>query len=426
MVARQSQKELRRGIRWLVGSGVLTLASIGGWLVYTQMLSPSAKPIPVGMVTVERDTIETTINESGTVELRGQQTLKSPTEGAVDRVLVEPGDAVKAGQTLVVLRYPERQTALANQQVKIQKQALTLERDRQKIGELQEQLADEERDQQKLESLSRQGALAQDEVQEQVAKVRELRTNLRNTESDVRTGALELESLQLERQRIQQQLQDTVVVSPIDGLILDVKVKDGDGVERRTDLLTLGDPSQELVSLQLSTLNAARVKVNQLARITVIGPDKQAFTGHVQSLYPQAIAPDTQSQTSGSRGSDQSNQATVPATVRLDKPTRSLIPGSQVNVELVIEQRPNVVALNTEAIQRTGPTPFAWVQDAEGKAEKRSVTLGLEGLVTVEVKSGLQPGEKVILPPPEPPLMPGMRVTAQTEAQPSPASALPQ
>lgn len=416
MVARQSQKELKRGIRWLVGSGVLTLASVGGWLVYTQLLSPSAKPIPVAVVTVERDTIETTINESGTVELRGQQTLKSPTEGAVDRVLVEPGETVKAGQTLVVLRYPERQTALANQQVKIQKQALTLERDRQKIGELQEQLADEERDQQKLESLSRQGALAQEEVQKQVTEVRSLRTDLRNTESNVKTGALELESLQLERQRIQQQLQDTVVLSPIDGLILDVKVKDGDGVERRTDLLTLGDPSQELVTLQLSTLNAARVKVNQLARITVIGPDKQVFTGHVQSLYPQAIAPETQSQTSR-RGSDQSSQATVPATVRLDKPTRSLIPGSQVNVELVIEQRPNVVALNTEAIQRTGATPFVWVQDAAGKAEKRSVTLGLEGLVTVEVKSGLQPGEKVILPPPEPPLMPGMRVTAQTEAQ---------
>ncbi|HEY9748816.1 MAG TPA: efflux RND transporter periplasmic adaptor subunit [Allocoleopsis sp.] len=418
MIAQQSQKELKRGIRWLAYSGVLTLVSVGGWLAYSQW-SQAAKPIAAPIVTVERDTIETTINESGTVELREQQTLKSPTEGAVDQVLVQPGDTVKAGQTLVVLRYPERQTALANQQVKIQKQALTLERDRQKILELQEQLADEEREQQKLENLSKQGALAQQRVQEQVTKVRELRTNLRNTESNVRTGTLELESLQLEKQRIQQQLRDTVVTAPIDGLILDVKVKDGDGVEVRTDLLTLGDPSQELVTLQLSTLNAARVKVNQPARITVIGPDKQAYTGRVQSLYPQAIAPETQGQNSRSGGSSQSSQATVPATVRLDRPTRSLIPGSQVNVELVIEQRPDVVALNTEAIQRTGATPFVWVQDDAGKAEKRSVSLGLEGLVTVEVKSGLQPGEKVILPPPESPLQPGMKVTPQSEAKPS-------
>ncbi|MBD2120615.1 efflux RND transporter periplasmic adaptor subunit [Trichocoleus sp. FACHB-262] len=424
MIAERSQKELRRGIRSLAVSGVLALAGIGSWLVYSQFWSQVAKPVVAPLVTVERDTIETTINESGTVELRSQQTLKSPTEGAVEQVLVQPGDTVKAGQTLVVLRYPERQTALANQQVKIQKQALTLERDRQKILELQEQLADEEREQQKLENLSKQGALAQQRVQEQVTQVRELRTTLRNTESGIRTGALELESLQLEKQRIQQQLRDTVVTAPIDGLILDVKVKDGDGVELRTDLLTLGDPSQELVTLQLSTLNAVRVKVNQPARITVIGPDKQVFTGRVQSLYPQAIAPNTQEQNSR-RGSSQSNQATVPATVRLDRPTRSLIPGSQVNVELVIEERPNVVALNTEAIQRTGATPFVWIRDAEGKAEKRSVDLGLEGLVTVEVKSGLQPGEKVILPPPEPPLEPGMQVTPQTEAKPSVTPASP-
>ena len=146
----------------------------------------------------------------------------------------------------------------------------------------------------------------------------------------------------------------------------------------------------------------------------------------MQSLYPQAIAPDAEGQSGRSRGGDQSSQATVPATVRLERPTHSLIPGSQVNVELVIEQRPDVVALNTEAIQRTGATPFVWVQDDAGKAEKRSVTLGLEGLVAVEVKSGLQPGEKVIVPPPELPLEPGMRVTPQTEAKPSVAPASPQ
>jgi len=89
----------------------------------------------VRLVTVELGTIETTINESGTVELGGQQTLTSPTEGAVERVLVTLGDRVRSGQQLIVLRNPDRQTILSTQQLAIQKQELTLASNRQKVAE---------------------------------------------------------------------------------------------------------------------------------------------------------------------------------------------------------------------------------------------------------------------------------------------------
>ena len=69
-----------------------------------------------------------------------QQILKSPAEGAVDQVLVRLGDQVKSGQPLIILRNPERQTILANQQLQIQKQELTLARNRQKVVEAEEKL----------------------------------------------------------------------------------------------------------------------------------------------------------------------------------------------------------------------------------------------------------------------------------------------
>lgn len=119
MIKQQGKQAFKTGVRWLAWSGALALVSIGGWLVYILVLNQPAKPVAAPLLTVERGTIETTINESGTVELRAQQTLQSPTEGAVDQVLVQPGDTVKAGEVLVTLRYPERSTALMDQQVKI-------------------------------------------------------------------------------------------------------------------------------------------------------------------------------------------------------------------------------------------------------------------------------------------------------------------
>lgn len=411
MIGQKRKNKFKTGVQWLAWSGALAVVSAGGFLTYVLVLNRPAEPVPVRLLTVERGTVETTINESGTVELRDQQTLKSPTEGAVDRVVVKPGDKVRDGQVLVTLRYPERQTALANQQVQIQQQQLTLTRNRQKILEAQEQLRADEREQRKLAALAVQGAVAQQQVQELEDKVRNAQATLRDAQADARTAALELRSLQLERQRIQQQLQDTVLTAPIDGVVLGVNVKNGEGVELRTDLLTLGDPTQVLVKLQLSTLNAARVRVGQLARVSVIGPNAQTFTGRVQNLYPQAVTPE-ENEKLGNR--NQSEQVTVPATVRLDTPTRTLLPGSRVNVEIVLEQRQNVVVLNPEAIQRSEPNPFVWLQTVDSIAQKRPITLGLEGLLTAEVISGLRAGEQVILPPVDPPLKPGMPVIPQT------------
>lgn len=409
--------------RWLAWSGVLAVVSVGGWLTYLLAVNRPAEPVPVPLLTALRSNIETIINEGGTVELREQRTIKSPTEGAVEEVLVKPGQRVKSGQVLLTLRYPERSIALAKQQLQIQQQMLTLARNSQKISEAQEQVAAEERKLQQLTPLLQEGAIAQQQIQEQEDAVREAKATLRDAQLEAQTSAVELQSRKLERQGIQQQLRDTVVTAPLDGVVLGVNVEDGDGVELRTNLLTLGDPRQVLVKLQLSTLNAAKVRINQIARVSAIGPKAQTFIGRVQSLGLQAMtAQENQQQEGGSQS--QSNQPTVPATVQLDTPTDKLIPGSRVNVEIVVEQRQNVVVLNTEAIDRSGSQPFVWVRDRENKAQKRPVTLGLEGLMTQEVTSGLRSGEQVILPSPELQLQPGMPVIPQShpksQSSPSP------
>ena len=453
-----SKKTFKIGVRWLVWSGILAAASVGGWLVYVKTVNRPPEAVAVKIITVELDTIETTINESGMVQLGGQQTLRSPIEGAVDRVLVNLGDRIRFGQELITLRNPERQTLLTTQQLEIQKQELSLETNRQKVVDIAKKL---EIFQQEFQEVVRQHNLEQNsknttnklEVREQELtlargqqklkeaeeklqaqkiklqrlqiktelsppqipeKVMATREELRQAQLALSTDIRQLEKLKLDLQKSKQQLQQFVVIAPISGKILNIMVRDGDGIDRGTKLLTLGDPAEELVQLQLSTLNAAQVKPEQLARISVIGPNPKVYNGRVESLDPLATSEEKDGE-SGS--SSQSNRATVPATVKLDSPTRTLIPGSQVNVEIILQQKQNVVALNTEAIQREGGKPFVWVKDAEGKAQKRSITLGLEALTTIEVTSGLKVGEKLLLPPTEGNLEAGTPVTEMKEEE---------
>jgi HlyD family secretion protein len=487
MMDLQEKKNFKSGVQWLALSGALAIASTGGWLVYAQTFQQAGKPVSVRLVSVQRGNVEIAINESGTVELGGQQQLKSPGEVTVDRVLVKVGDRVRFGQQLLILRNPQRQTNLDNQELEIRKQELKLarsrqkiqeakqklaavqqelrqpinqqflirkqqlilERSRQKVEEAKQKLADAQQKLEQLEVLAKKGFIPGNELQEQKEQVRNTQFAVRDAQATVNTDTLELQRLQAEEQQplqlqdkvmdaqselqearaavntdsrelqrlqvergsIQQQLQNNIVSAPIPGKVLDVKVKDGDGVKPGDILLTLGNPAQELVKLQLSTLDAVKVRVNQMARIKVISPDAQPFAGRVKSIYPQAIAQDDDQSSSRQR---QSAQTKVPAIVELDAPTGSLIPGSQVSVEIIQAQRHNVVAVDPSVINRSGSEPFVWVRDNHSKARKRTVMLGLEGATTLEVKSGLSPGEQVILPPPEAILKPGTPIIPQT------------
>lgn len=413
MLQPQGNNPYKTGVSWVVGSGILALTSLGGWAVYGMMLSRSSDSIAVRVQTVERGTVETSINESGTVELGSQQTLVSPAEGAVERVLVQPGDRVTKGQVLITLRNPDRQTALLDQQVQIQQQQVALVQNQAQIAEAQVQLRTDQERLQNLTRLAEAGAISRQQAQEQETQVRATQRTLRDAAAAVQTAVLEIQKLQLQRQRTQEELQGTIIAAPISGLVLGVGVNNGDGVDRRTELLTLGNPAQELVKLKLSTLNASQVQVNQLARVSVIGPDSTVFTGHVRTLYPQAIAAN-----SSDSSSQASGQVTVPTTVLLDRPTQRLIPGSQVNVEIVLQQRKNVVVLDVETIQQNGSKPFVWLVDEANAVRQQPVTLGLEGLTRVEVTTGLASGDRIAAPTPDLTLRPGMQITPASASLP--------
>ncbi|MGK7882545.1 MAG: efflux RND transporter periplasmic adaptor subunit [Crocosphaera sp.] len=471
-----AKKKFNTSLKWIASSTMLVVISTGGWLGYDSMRNQSLEPLAVQSFTVKKDTVENLINESGIVELANQQTLKSPVDGGgiVERVLVQVGERVESGQILVMLKNPEQQTALAQQQLEIQKQELQLERNREKtieasrkltvvrqeieelsvkeieikkqelqlrrngekVIEYTKKLNTAQEELQELETLLEKGFIPDNEFQQQKDRVLVAQSQLRDAElavelatlefqslknqrqskqrelskqvliaqaqfqdaqSEVNTNTRELKRLKLEKQKFEQKIQDNFIRASFTGKVLDININAGDVVRLGEPLLTLGDTSQELVTLELFPLDANQVQVNQPVRISPISPQAKSFTGRVQTISKVA----TNLNKNGT-------QATVTATVELDKPSKVLIPGSRVDVEIVLAASKNVVVLNRDLIQGSESDAFVWVQDAQGKAQKRPVSLGLEGLIKVEVTSGLEPGEKVIVPSADSSLKPGI------------------
>ncbi|MDJ0696014.1 MAG: efflux RND transporter periplasmic adaptor subunit [Mastigocoleus sp. MO_167.B18] len=325
-----------------------------------------------------------------------------------------------------------------DQQLEIDKREIDLIRTREKVTQIKERLTVAQKKLKSTQALFDRGFISRDELEGKETELKGIQLELRNTKLELKTSILdmkhlktkmqerkelrekvlqaksaleearlnvnnsisELKRLRVEREVAAKKLKNNIVSAPINGKLLDVKVKDGEGVTSGKVLMTLGDPTTELVKLNIGTLDAGKVKVGQVARVKVIGPKSQEFSGKVNTVHPQAVSRDDSNPYSF-MGGGSSGQVLVPATIELDKPTGVLIPGSNVSVTIVVEERKKVVAVNLEAVKREEGKPFVWVIDKEGKARKRKVTLGIEGASQVEVKSGLKVGEKVIIPAPD-------------------------
>ncbi|MGB3404781.1 MAG: efflux RND transporter periplasmic adaptor subunit [Microcoleaceae cyanobacterium] len=328
-----------------------------------------------------------------------------------------------------------RQAEVENQRIEIEKLKFQVQRNRQKVKEAETELDAAKTELEKLEELEQRGFIAGQEIDRQQQQVRRQTASLRDTqlqlnesifnleqaevkvipsekvssgilqaeaelrqsESELRQILSDLELAKIAYQEEALKLEDYIITSPIEGVILDIDVQPGDGVNRSDDLITIGDPNKEIVKLNLSTLNAVRVQLNQPARVRIIGPEAKSYSGRVTQIDLKA----------SSGNNNDSKQANVPATIQLDKPTGSLIPGSPVSVEIILENQNNVVVVDTELIQRDQQSPYVWILNEQNKAEKQPITLGLEGLLQVEVTSGLNPGDTIIQTSPDESIQPG-------------------
>lgn len=410
----KSNRALRVLAMWLMGVTALSAAIA----IYLRYRGSQDDAVVVPFHTVERAGVELTVTASGTLALGGQQTLKSPqSEATVEQVLVRVRTPVEAGQPLVVLRDRDKERDLRSQQVTLQKNQLDLARRQEKVIEVQQRVAAAVEQYQESQELWAQGFIPEDDVRNDLAELDRIRSELKDAQLEVTKTELDLRTSQETLAALEQQLNDRVVVSPIDGVVLDVDVAGGEAIATETALLTLGDPRQEIVNLTLTTLDAAKVSINQPARIRAIGPDAQEYMGRVVALAPQALATGD-----SGRGASPEGQARVNANIQLDQPSQTLIPGSFVNVEIITEQRQNVTVIPPEAVQRDQGATFVWVRNQRGKAEQQPIELGLQGLDIFEVTSGLELGDQIALVPPTLAITPGMVLNDPAELAPSTSS----
>lgn len=205
----------------------------------------------------------------------------------------------------------------------------------------------------------------------------------------LQSAADSLRSAQLSMENTQDQLDNYTITSPIAGTIVDKEYKTGDTVESGKTLCVIYDLSYLEMTMSIDELDISQVAVGQTVQITADAVEGKTYEGTITKV---SVA-----------GTTSNGTTTYPVTVRLDD-TDGLLPGMNVDAEIVLAEADNVLAIPSAAVSRgnlvliTQDSPSAG-SAAEQKAPEGyvyvQVTTGVSDDDYIEISDGLQEGDKV-------------------------------
>lgn len=395
--------------RWLYIGLVVAAVSVAliGFYVYKQSSTETATTT----TPVIRRTINANVSATGAIKpmVGAEVKVGSRISGRVEKLLVSVGSQVEKGQVIVEIdareltgnlmkaqadiqlaearldsyltgaRKEERAIAVATVQQATQnmevstanyKRYLTLY-DAGAISKSQIELAEKEW----IAAKSQQEISNQ---QSQVAQNKYLPADINMADAQVMQARASLLNSQT-------QLSYATIRSPISGTVASVTTQEGETVSASNQaptFVTIVNLSQLQVDVYIDETDVGKIKVGQKAGIVVDAYPAKDFEGEVTAISPRATLVN--------------NVVYYIATVKLENLEGLLKPDMTANVSILLEQRPNVLAVPNLAIKKENGKAYVQVL-VEGKVLARTVKLGLKDQRFTEVIEGIGEGEQVVL-----------------------------
>jgi len=295
-------------------------------------------PTPVEVAIAFQDTVVDAILATGQIEAIQAIELRPEVEGRIVSILVREGAMVRRGTPLFKVDDAELQAQVAR---------LEAQRDlaSQALGRTQD--------------LIREDAAAQADLEEAEARAR-------STQAD-----LDLSTVRLER---------TVVRAPFGGIVGARMVSLGDYVTSNRSLVTLQTVDPQRAVFDVPERYAEALAVDQEVEFRVAAFPDRVFTGIVDFVDPVVRLPGR----------------TISVKAVAENPDRSLQTGMFIEARLSTDMRPDAVVIPEDAILPLQNQIFVWVV-TDGQATRREVELGVRTPGFVEIKSGVEAGEQVVV-----------------------------
>ena len=388
-----------------IGLVIGVIVAAGVWA-----FSPGA--VPADFATVERGTLQVTVDEEGRTRVRDRYVISAPLPGRMRRIELEPGDRVVAGRT-VLAQFQPTDPALLDVRTRAELEA----RARAAESALGGARADRERiradlklaqsDLKRARGLVEEKVIAPRELEASEQQVESLTRALQSADFAVRTSEhqLELARASLMQSRSAAGGATIPLRSPVDGVILRRLQESEAVVPTGQPLLEVGNLADLEIVADLLSSEAVRVRPGQAVRIEQWGGDT-ALPGRVRLIEPSGF---TKISALGVE------EQRVNVIVDFDDPPDRRPPlgdGYRVEVRIIVSSRENVLKVPTSSLFRHESDWAVYVVEND-RAVRRLVQVGERNGLEAEITGGLAGGERIIVYPSDA-VEDGVRVTPRT------------
>ncbi|HQN14002.1 MAG TPA: efflux RND transporter periplasmic adaptor subunit [Quisquiliibacterium sp.] len=381
------------GRRWLLVVGVLVAAAAAAFVLVPRSTA-------VDVVSVRRGPLTQTVVATGRVATPARIAVASQLAARIEQVTVREGAAVQAGQVLVRLRSDEAESAL-NAALAAEREARGRIRalgavaapvSEQQLVQAQAALQLAEQEAGRTRALLARGFVSQarvDEAERALASARAAALAARAQAEGNRAGGVEAElaatrlaQAQANVAAARARLELLVLRAPAAAVVLTRTAEPGDTAQVGRTLLELAQSGETRVIASVDEKNLAHMRDGLAAAVMA-----DAFPGRRFDATVFYVAPAVDAQ-----------RGTVEVRLRVPAPPDFLKPDMTVSVEMRVGRRDDALMLPAQAIRGAdGDTAHVMAMRGE-RVEKVPVTLGLRGVGSVEIASGLKEGDAVILP----------------------------
>jgi multidrug efflux system membrane fusion protein len=321
----------------------------------------SSGPQPVAAAPARRADINIVQTALGTVTALRTVTVKPRVDGQLREVLFTEGQLVKQGETIAQIDPVPLQVALAQAEGTLARDAA--------------QLNNARLDLERYRKLLEQDSIAQQQVDQQAALVRQL-------EGTIKIGQAQVDNAKL-------QLSYASITAPISGR-LGLRLVDAGNMVRGSDaagiaVITQVDPISVLFTIPQDALPRVLARLNAGEK-----PPVEAWDREQKNLLAKGALVTTDNQIDVATG-------TVKLKAQFPNKEGKLFPNQFVNVRMVVDTRRDAVVVPSQAIQRGAQGTLVYIVRDDSTVALRPVAVGpTEGALTA-IDSGLQAGERVIV-----------------------------
>jgi membrane fusion protein, multidrug efflux system len=318
-------------------------------------------PMSIVPETVSKGDIGLNLNALGTVTSLATVTIRTQISGYLIKVAFKEGDDVKKGDLLAEIDSRPYEAALAQQRGQ-------LARDEALLKGAQVDL-------QRYQGLAAQNAVPHQQLDTQIALVAQDQGTVEADRAMVKAAEVNLAYCR--------------IVSPLDGRVGLRQVDQGNyvtpGDANGLVVITQIQPISALFTVPEDNLQSIAKRLQAGATLPVAALDRSGASkiadGTLQTFDSQ-IDPTT---------------GTIKLRAQFPNENKELFPNQFVNIRLLLDTHKDVVTMSSAGVQRGVPGTFVYLVNADSTVSVRPVKLGVTDGDRVEVLSGLQPGDRVVV-----------------------------